>query len=231
MSGVSVVMAAYNGATYIAEAIESVLRQSVPPDQLIVVDDGSSDNSPDIARGFGDRVTVLRQANTGQAGALLAGLALATGKFLAFNDQDDCWAPDKLERQLAALEADPGLDAVFGMSEQFVSPELPPAAHVRLAPPQVIMVGQIAQCMLLRRTAYERIGPFDRSTGGAFFVEWLSRAKRSGFRELVLDAVLLRRRLHLTNYGRVNVAERNRDHLAALRRDIELRRLKPKDPT
>src|SRR3977135_3743731 len=121
---VSVVITVYNGEQYLRECIESVFGQTVPPDEMIVVDDGSTDRSAAIAQSFGAVVCVLRQENRGQSAAVATCLARAGGPCLAFNDADDLWTPQKQEWQLAALANDPDLDMVFGLSEQFVSPEL-----------------------------------------------------------------------------------------------------------
>ncbi len=215
---ISAIVSVFNGERYLQEALESVLSQTRPADEIIVVDDGSTDGSADIARAF-DRVIVLSQANAGQAAALAAGVARASGTLFAFQDADDLWALDKLERQLAVL-ADPSVEAVFGMSEQFVSPELEPELHTRFAPPEKILAGEISQAMLVRRSAFERVGGYDPTLRGAGFTDWLARAKRAGLRSVTLPEIVLRRRLHLTNYGRTSVEERNRNMFAALRRNI-----------
>jgi glycosyltransferase involved in cell wall biosynthesis len=97
---ISVVIPAYNSAPFIAEAIESVLAQTVPPDEIIVVDDGSTDRTADVLQRFGSRVQLLRQANKGPSIARNVGAAAARGAWLAFIDADDTWLPTKLQRQL-----------------------------------------------------------------------------------------------------------------------------------
>lgn len=216
---ISAILSVFNGERYLREALESILAQTRPPDEIIVVDDGSTDGSADVARTFGG-VTVLSQANAGQAAGIAAGVAHASGTLLAFQDADDLWSADKLERQLAVL-ADPSVEAVFGMSEQFVSPELGPELHARFAPPEKILTGEISTAMLVRRSAFERVGGYDPTLRGAGFTDWLARAKQAGLRSSMLPHIVHRRRLHLTNYGRVNVEERNRNMFAALRRNIQ----------
>src|SRR6478752_3142267 len=87
--------------------------------EVIVVDDGSTDASPDIAAGFGPPIRVLRRAHCGGASALNAGLAEASGELLAFIDADDLWADEKLAQQSAALASDLSIEAVFGRVVQF----------------------------------------------------------------------------------------------------------------
>ena len=109
---VSVVIPAYNKASTIAPAIESVLRQTVQAVEVIVVDDGSSDETRQRVRRFGDRVRYLRQERSGVSAARNLGIREARGEWVAFLDGDDLWLPRKLERQLEVLSREPSLDAV-----------------------------------------------------------------------------------------------------------------------
>jgi glycosyltransferase involved in cell wall biosynthesis len=109
---VDIVLPAYNGRDVIRKALDSVFVQDVPL-RVIVVDDGSTDDSADIARSYGDRVDVITQANRGVSGARNTGLAHATAPYVALLDQDDIWKPGKLARQLALLETHPTVGLVF----------------------------------------------------------------------------------------------------------------------
>jgi len=109
---IDVVLPAYNGSQVIRHALDSALKQDVPL-RVIVVDDGSTDDSAEIARSYGSRVTVIRQANRGVSGARNAGLAAAQARFVALLDQDDVWQPGKLSRQLALMEAHSEVSLVF----------------------------------------------------------------------------------------------------------------------
>lgn len=101
---VSVVIPAYNSEKFITEAIESALRQDYSPIEIIVVDDGSTDNTFDIASSFGNRVIVLQQANQGAAVARNLGIRKANGKYIAFLDADDIWWEHKISHQIAELQ-------------------------------------------------------------------------------------------------------------------------------
>ena len=128
----SVILPVYNGERYLAEAIQSVLAQTTPVDELVVVDDGSTDGSAAIVQAFvatsvastSPRVVYHHQPNANTGAARNTGIRLAKGDLLAFIDADDHWSPDKVERQLAALNSDPEAEAVFGHAQQFVSPAL-----------------------------------------------------------------------------------------------------------
>ncbi len=107
MPRVTVVTAAYNASGYIAETIESVLRQSYQDFDFIVVDDGSSDTTAEVVRRFEPRVTLIQQPNTGAGGARNAGFEVATGEYIAIVDADDLWSPDKLGQQVELMDAHP----------------------------------------------------------------------------------------------------------------------------
>ncbi len=117
MVHVSVVIPLYQTETYIRAALDSVLAQTFPDFEVIVVDDGSRDNGANLARATGDhRVRVITQENRGLAGARNTGIRHAQGEFVALLDADDLWAPEKLARHVAHFEQDPDLDVSFSAS-------------------------------------------------------------------------------------------------------------------
>jgi glycosyltransferase involved in cell wall biosynthesis len=110
---VSVILPVHDRAAWIARAITSVLDQTYPAIELIVVDDGSTDDTPRVAGQFGSRVTVLRQERAGPYAARNLGIRAARGDLVAFVDSDDAWLPDRLSRQVPLLER-PEVGLVFG---------------------------------------------------------------------------------------------------------------------
>lgn len=108
MSDVSVILPTYNRAPTIARAIASVLNQTEPPEELIVIDDGSTDDTKSVVEQFGDgRIRYLRLPVPGGAGAARnAGIAQSSCRFLGFQDSDDEWLPTKLAKQIALLQSD-----------------------------------------------------------------------------------------------------------------------------
>jgi glycosyltransferase involved in cell wall biosynthesis len=109
---ISVIIPAWNRAREVCHAIDSALAQTLTPLEVIVVDDGSTDETPEVLAGYGDRIRVVRQSNQGVAAARNAGIAAARGDLLAFLDSDDVWLPRKLELQAARIDADPELGLV-----------------------------------------------------------------------------------------------------------------------
>jgi len=200
---VSAVMTVRDGERYIGEAIDSMLEQSEPPGEIVVVDDGSQDGTPAIVEGYGGVVRLLRQEPQGQGTALNAALEAVSGELIALLDSDDLWTPRKNELQTQALAADPELDMVFGHVEEFVSPDLDESERARLRPVEGVAVpAKLKGTMLIRAEALRRAGPFATDWVVAEFIDWYARANDAGLRESMLGEVVLRRRLHRENIGR-----------------------------
>ncbi len=108
---VSVVIPTFNRGFCIGAAVDSVLRQTRPPDEIIVVDDGSTDDTPERLAAYGDRIRYVQHVNSGVSAARNGGILVARSNWIAFLDSDDEWLPSKLETQLTALQADPRLIA------------------------------------------------------------------------------------------------------------------------
>lgn len=227
---VSCLMSVLNGERYLAEAIESMLSEQGPDDEIIVVDDGSTDATQSILARYEGRIEVITQANAGSAAALNHAVARSRGAYLAVNDADDLWQPGRVALQLAALDAAPEVSLVFGMSLQFVSPELSDDDKRRFAPPQAILRGESIPCAMMRRAAYDAVGPFDEAAKVTFGYSWLAKAKAIGLASVMLDEVVSRRRLHHTNWSRLNRDQLNAESLKAMREQILRRRAMKGEP-
>lgn len=220
---VSVMIGVYDAAPYLGEAIESVLAQDYEPLELIVVDDGSTDGSGDVARGFPD-VRVIRQENAGNGAARNRAVEEASGTLYAFLDADDRFTPAKLGLQKAALDDDPGLDMVFGHVREFLSPELDEETRAMLRPPAPEPMPWTApNLMLIRREAFHRVGPFTTTVRVGVTVDWFARAAEAGLRYAILPEVVLERRLHTANNGLRERASRSQ-YIEVIRQAMERRR-------
>ena len=217
---VSVIIPAFNAEPFLEATINSVLSQSRPAAEIIVVNDGSSDDTAGVAARFGSRITYFEQANAGASVARNRGVEASRGSHIAFLDADDLWTEDKIQVQLNALDEDKELDVVFAhmveFDERIRSGDGQP---VRSAP----RPAQHASAMLVRREAYLRVGPFKPGLKIAEWFDWCLRAQESGLRERMMPDVLLHRRIHGRNSGIVQVAERG--NLArALKESLDRRR-------
>ena len=224
----SVIIPAYNTERYLGEAIESVLSQDYEPFELIVVDDGSTDRTAEVARSFGTRLRLHHQSNLGTGPARNAGIGLARGDLFAFVDADDLWTEGRLALQVSSLLAgDDGIDAVSGHIEQFYSPDLDEETRATIHCPLDPVPGYVAGSMLIRRGSFERVGPYESQWTIGVCMSWLTRAQDAGLRIRMLEDVVLRRRLHAANKGIVHrdqVGQRVRILKAALDRRRKAKR-------
>ena len=221
---VSVVIPVYDGARYLREAIDSVLGQTRPPDQVVVVDDGSVDATPEVVASYGERVTAIRQEHRGNARASNRGIEAARGDLVGFLDSDDVWAPDKLALQLEVLDGDEDADAVFGLVQQFLSEDAEPSLAQKVVIPPDPQPGLSKSAMLIRRRVLDRVGGFDESRNNSDFTDWYLRAVEQGLIGVVPQVVVARRRIHGANLG---IRERDRQRpetLDALKASLDRRR-------
>ena len=110
---VSAIIPTYNYARYVAAAIKSVLAQSFKDLEIVVVDDGSTDETTETLRPFAERIRYIPQVHRGLAAARNVGIRVARGRYLAFLDSDDFWLPDKVSMQVARLDAEPAVGVVY----------------------------------------------------------------------------------------------------------------------
>lgn len=207
-ASVSVVMPSYNHAPYITRAIASVRAQTYDRIELIVVDDGSSDGSVALLRelqaehGF----TLICQENAGVCRTLNRGVReAATGDYIALLASDDLWAPDKLERQLAALEADPAAEFCFSQAVEFIDDDAPASGRIF---PKRCLRGTVlkkvflrqhvpAGTMLFSRRLYDQLGGFDETLREEDWDFVIRSAAATRF--AAVDAPLLHYRAHVAN--------------------------------
>ncbi len=110
---VSAIIATYNYAPYVTRAVDSILNQTHPVSEIVVVDDGSTDNTREVLAAYGDRIRYIHRVNGGVSAARNTGIRAARYKWVALLDADDYWFPNKIERQLDAIRRQPDLDFVY----------------------------------------------------------------------------------------------------------------------
>lgn len=220
---ISVVIPAFNTSLYIGEAIQSALDQSLAPLEVIIADDGSTDNTADIAEGFGDPVRVFRRPHGGISAARNFGVAQAQGELLAFLDSDDLWTPQKLEKQAEALNRDNELHGVFGLVRQFYTPGLEVSEAQKKQLDANVETGYHAGALLIRRAAFDSVGLFDESFRLGEFIDWYARAKDLQLNLSTLPEVLMLRRIHNTNTGTLQ-ADKRSDYAKTIKKILDRRK-------
>ena len=178
---VSVIIPTFNRSALLPEALDSIFRQDWPSLQIIVVDDGSTDQTRELIASYGSKVEYAWQPNQGAGSARNRGLAMARGSVIAFLDSDDLWLPVKLRTEMALLDEFPDAGAVFSDSEHWLNGKLVlpsrfgqvclrtrtgGAGYLTHDPPLWVHSSLVSTCcMTIRRSALERLDPprFDDS--------------------------------------------------------------------
>lgn len=220
----SVLVPAYQAERYIDEAIASALAQTYEAVEVIVADDGSTDGTASLAERRGIRT--LRCPHRGPAAARNAALAVSRGVYVTVLDADDVWPTDRLARQIAYLDEHPEHDLVLGLTEVFGNPGEDRPLHYPLVPGGQPLPA-VAGTMLARRSAFDRIGPWDERLLLAEDIDWLARAKDAGLVAGAIDEVVLRYRIHEHNTTRNTLANRAA-LLTVLRGSVQRQRTGPR---
>lgn len=205
---VSVIIPAYNASAYLPEAIDSVLGQSFSDIEVLVIDDGSTDETEHLVRRYRSAIKYLRQPNRGVSSARNRGIAQSVGRYIAFLDADDTWLPHRLERQLAALQDQPNYRATYA-AFTVVDESLNPLGISRnqrqaSALEDLLLRGNVVatpSTVLCERALFELVGGFDPALSQcADWDMWVRLAAQTEF--LYLDEPLVTYRQHSTNMSR-----------------------------
>lgn len=206
----SVIIPVFNGAEFLAQAVASIRRSQLPK-EIIIVDDGSTDDTAAVAKDLGDPAIYLRQENLGPAAARNRGLELARGEFIGFLDADDLWTENHPRAALERLEKDDA-DLVFGQTQCFIGGPVGPRFHTY----------QLGSAVCHRRLI-DKIGAFNSDMRRGEDVDWFLRARDSGANIARLSELSLYFRLHSGNRPHVHEATRA-GLLSALHQSLQRRR-------
>ena len=209
MPGVSVIIPAHNAEKFLGEALDSVFAQGIDSPEVVVVDDGSTDKTADVARSYGRGVLTLTQSRSGSGKARNTGLAATTGELVAFLDADDVWVIEKSSLQIPLLEGDPALGLVF--SDMLSFDQNGPAARTyfqqrgfdgRCALSSIFLYDMISTpTVVMRRSCLADVGSFNESLAiGQDTDLWFRVALRFPF--AVVPRPLVMRRFHSGNTTR-----------------------------
>jgi len=229
---VSAIIPVYNGAKFIAEAIKSICMQGYGPMEIMVVDDGSTDDTSRIVQSFKD-VRYLYQPNQGCAAARNAGIHSTKGELIGFLDADDYWAGNKLNPQVDCLLQHPHIGYVLGMQRNFLDGgiERPLWAREELFLKEYI--GTL-QAMVIRRQVFGLVGLFDEGFRISSDVEWFCRVNDAAVPKMIVPEAVTYRRIHSSNLGYENLKYRTKAGnpmlLKALRASVNRKRTQEADP-
>ena len=195
---VSVIVPVYNGEERLAATLRSVMAQDYRPIELLVIDDGSTDRSADVARGFPE-VRCFQQLNQGAAIARNVGIENARGEFIAFLDADDIWMPNKLSLQVRYLLDHPEVRFVLTRQRIVLDPGVEKPSWLKEELLESDSVGYLPSTLLTRKSVFAQIGMFDPRAVPSEDAEWFFRAKDAGVPMGVVQEVLLEKRVHESN--------------------------------
>ena len=212
-SRVSVVVPLHDHGDVVGETLDSILGQDPEPFEIVVIDDGSSDDGAEVVAEREPHVRLIRQSRQGVATARNRGLAATTGELVVFFDADDLMPPGRLRLQADALDRDGSLDGVFGDVVEFQTAPSPWRGEAR--------PGRLPGSLMLRRAALERAGGFRQESAQVEAVQWAAQADDAGLRIVHLPGVAVERRLHPGNHSR---ATDHSEYVRVLKRILDRRR-------
>ena len=219
---ISVIIPIYNDALYIQEAIKSVLSQTIEELEIIIINDGSTDNFEEKIEFFNDpRIRIIEQINSGAAAARNNGIKNAKGKFLAFLDADDIWAPNKLKLQLEVLINREDINMVYGQVNEFYDSSI--LGYDDLQKNVKTFVGYSPIALLISKKDFLSVGDFQSKWKVAEFIDWYDRAKYVGLSEFLLPDMLMFRRIHSGNIDRLHRPDA-KQYVAVLKEALDRRR-------
>jgi glycosyltransferase involved in cell wall biosynthesis len=217
---VAVIVPVFNGARFLLESLDSAIAQDYRPLEIIVVDDGSIDDSAAIAATR--EVLIIRQERRGVAAARNVGIAASTAPIITMLDQDDLWMPGKVRKQVEYLLAHPDRVSLC-LQEFFVEPtlsEVPPWVRPELLTEP--SPGWMPTCLAFTRETFEKVGAFDPQYAQGSDTDWIARAKAMGIAFDMIDEPLVRHRVHESNDS--GAPNAHRELLRLVRRAVQRRR-------
>jgi glycosyltransferase involved in cell wall biosynthesis len=221
---VSVIIPVYNGEAFLARALKSAFEQDYAALEVIVVDDGSTDATARITKGWPE-ARYFYQSNQGHGAAKNTGIEKSRGEFLAFLDADDWWAPNKLRLQIDFLDAHPQAGYVISHMKTMLEPGVEAFPGLRPELLQQDSPAFLPSALLVRRTIMSTVGMFDPSFKHGNDSDWFFRAQDMGIPRMILPDVLLFRSIHGKNESN-QIKEMREDMFRLIRASLQRKRMK-----
>ena len=226
----SVIIPCFNAGQYLVQAVASVREQQASFSlitEIIVIDDGSTDGCVEHLQG--SDLKILHQDHQGASAARNYGMKEATGDYLLFLDADDVLVNDAIELLYQKLMQKENTAVALGMAEEFISEEIDAKTAAELPKKEVPFGAFLSGCCFGKKEELLKVGFFDTSLNQAGeTVDYLARLRNSGLSVVQLDKVTVRRRIHLTNSGRVLMQGQMQDYATIIRRRLLAQRMSNK---
>jgi glycosyltransferase involved in cell wall biosynthesis len=198
MKKISVIIPVYNGERFIAKAITSILDQTYPVYEIIVIDDGSTDNTAEVIKRF-PSINYFYKENAGVSHTLNFGLQKVKGDFITILDADDYFTLDKFEKQIKFLEQNEDVEIVFGCHQRFYDKPSEELTMDEKEDMRRILPAYFKSGMLARKSAFDKVGLFDESVKMGDFLDWYRRAEDMKVPMKLTDDIVMYRRVHDAN--------------------------------
>ncbi|MBL1211027.1 glycosyltransferase family A protein [Geminocystis sp. GBBB08] len=216
---ISVIIPAFNAEKYLKEALESVIKQNYHPLEIILIDDGSTDNTAKIAKSF-QNIKYIYQENSGHAIARNNGIKIAKGEFIAFLDADDLWTPNKLSLQINYLNEHPDINYVLGQQKIFLESGIKKPKWLKDEYLDNAIPAYLLSALLTRKSIFNQIGYFDSSYKHGNDSDWLLKTIDARLSMYIIPEIVLLKRIHDANQSH-NIEEMKSDVLSFLRASIK----------
>ncbi|WP_436516314.1 glycosyltransferase family 2 protein [Ekhidna sp. To15] len=198
---VSVIVPVYNGERFIEKCLESVLNQTYPASEIIVVNDGSTDSSFEIIESMPD-ITCINTENKGVAAARNTGIDHCKGDWISFIDQDDLWTANSMESKVTMTHQNPNTSLVIGKQKWFLDGLNSIPSWVKQEQMETELDGYLLGCSLIKKNLFETYGQFDSSFRFCSDFDWFFRLKDDGIEFKQVNDIVLMKRIHAENESR-----------------------------
>ena len=212
---ISVIIPVKNGGNYISQAIEGILNQKMNV-EIIVVDDCSSDNTAKIAENCACKI-IKHSETKGPVAAKNSGLKIANGNYILFHDHYDIMTTNALEKLYNELISEESVYAVEAKVQDFYSPELTDQERQKTIIKNEAYWGLFTGAILIKKEVFNKIGLFDENLTAGEILDWQSKMNSNGLQIKKIDFVSVNRRIHSSNFGRINKKTEFKDYAAILR--------------
>lgn len=226
MKLVSIIIPTYNGVNYLENALQSALSQTYSNTEIIVINDGSTDQTQSIINKYKNKIISYYQPNKGLGASRNQGVILARGDYISFLDCDDLWVKNKLSLQMIEIEKSFLDPAIFGFVEQFHCPTLSDNEKNKLSISNDILPGIHAGTLLLSKKRFLEVGFFKETKQVGEFLDWYFKLLNKNIPITVIDKILMLRRIHRNNMGLQKELYSRQAYLAIIKENLDLKRSK-----